>query len=198
MGTNCTLSNPNPAASAAGTSVIATITSTAATTPFGSYTVEVTGTNTGQQKIASFTVNIKDFTLGLGMSEITIPQPPPGQSSAVTVPITLTAENNFNTSTALSCVGQPAAVTCAFSPASGIPTIGGLHSTLTITGASTAAVGPHDITIKGTAGALIRQQTLEVDLWGANFIQAVTPTTQNVTSGSSLLLTPLPSRRSAE
>jgi len=185
VGTNCTLSNANPAATAAGTSVTATITSTAATTPFGTYTVQVTGTNSGQQKIASFTVNIKDFSLDMGVSEITIPQPPPGQSSVVTVPITLTAENSFNTSTTLSCVGQPAGVTCVFAPASGVPTIGGLHSTLTITGASTAAVGPHDITVKSTAGTLIRQQTLEVDLWGPNFTQAVTPTTQNVIAGSS-------------
>jgi len=63
-GTNCTLSNVNPAASATGASVTATIISTPATTPFGTYTVQVTGTNSAQSKTASFTVNIKDFTLG--------------------------------------------------------------------------------------------------------------------------------------
>jgi hypothetical protein len=185
LGTNCTLSNANPAATSTGTSVTATITSTAATTPPGSYLVDVTGTTSGGSKPTQFTINVKDFTLGLGSSAITIPQPPPSQSSKVTVPITLTAENGFNSSTTLACVGQPTGVTCAFSPASGTPTVGGLHSTLTITGASTAAIGPHDITIKGTAGTLIRQQTLEVDLWGPNFTQAVTPATQNVTAGSS-------------
>src|SRR5438270_2239011 len=129
-----------------------------------------------------FTVNIKDFTVGIGMGDITIPHPPAGQSSTVTVPVTLTAKNGFNTSTSLFCIGQPAGVTCAFSPASGIPTIGGLHSTLTITAASTAVAGAHGITVKATAGTLIRQQTLEVDLWGPNFTQAVTPTSQNVTA----------------
>jgi len=134
-GGGCTLSNANPAATAAGTSVTATITSNAATTPPGTYTVRVQGTNSSQSKVAQFTVNIKDFTLGTGTGAITIPQPPPGQSSSRTVPVTLTALNGYNSSTALSCTGQPAGMTCAFSPASGIPTIGGLHSTLTVTGA---------------------------------------------------------------
>src|SRR5205823_6475173 len=47
VGTACNLSNLNPAATAAGTSVTATITSTAATTPAGPYTVQVTGTTAG-------------------------------------------------------------------------------------------------------------------------------------------------------
>ena len=188
-GMGCTLSNLNPAASAAGTSVTATITSTVATTPFGAYTVQVTGTNSAQSKTASFTVNIKDFTLALGTGAITIPQPPPGQSSSVTIPVTLTAENGFNTSTALACTGQPAGVTCAFAPASLVPTIGGINSTLTLTGASTAIASDYNIVVKGTAGTLIRQQTLAVHLWGHNFTQAVTPTTQNATAGASAAYT---------
>ncbi len=189
LGTSCTLSNPNPAASAAGTSVTATIISSAATTPQGTYIVDVTGTNSSQQKAVSFTVQIKDFTLGAGTNAITLPQPPPGQSSALHVPLTLTAQNGYNSSTILSCGGQPAGVTCAFAPASGVPTIGGLGSILTISGASTAAAGPHDITVKATAGTLIRTQVITVTLWGPNFTQAVTPTTQNVTNGSSAAYT---------
>src|SRR5205823_847422 len=142
-----------------------------------------------QSKTANFTLNIKDFTLALGTGAITIPQPPPGQSSSLTVPVTLTALNNFNSSTALSCMGQPAGVTCAFSPASVIPTGGGINSTLTITGASTAVPGPYNITVKGTAGTLVRPQTLAVNLWGPNFTQVVTPTLQNVVAGSSTAYT---------
>ena len=44
--------NSNPAASSAGTSVIATITSNAATTPTGSYTVQVTGTTAAGSHMA--------------------------------------------------------------------------------------------------------------------------------------------------
>ena len=189
VGMNCALSNANPAATSTGASVTATISSTAATTPFGTYTVQVTGTNSAQSKTASFTVNIKDFTLALGTGAITIPQPPPGQSSSVTVPVTLTAENGFNTSTALSCAGQPAGVTCAFAPASLIPTIAGINSTLTLTGASTALAAIDNITVKGTAGTLIRQQAIAVTLWGPNFTQAVTPATQNVINGNSTTFT---------
>src|SRR5207248_2201549 len=148
--------------------------------PAGSYAVQLTGTTTGGSKPANFTVNVKDFTLALGTGAITIPQPPPGQSSSLTVPVTLTALNSFNSSTALACTGQPAGVTCAFSPASLIPTGGGIQSTLTVTAASTAVPGPYNVSVKGTAGTLVRQQTLAVTLWGPNFTQAVTPTLQNV------------------
>jgi len=188
-GGGCTLSNANPAATAAGTSVTATITSNAATTPPGTYTVRVQGTNSSQSKVAQFTTNIKDFTLGTGAGAITIPQPPSGQSSSRTVPVTLTALNGYNSSTALSCTGQPAGVTCAFAPASGIPTALGLHSTLTVTGASTAVAGDYNLTVKATAGTLIRTQPLAVHLWGPNFTQAVTPATQNVVAGSSTTYT---------
>src|SRR5205085_771697 len=172
----CVVSNVNPAASAGGTSVTATITSSASTTPSGSYTVQVTGATTGGSKMVPFTVNIKDFTLDTGAGAITIPRAPPGQSSTLTVPLTLTAQNSYNTSTTLSCTGQPAGVTCAFAPASGIPTALGLHSTLTVTGASTAVAGDYNLTVKATAGTLIRTQPLAVHLWGHNFTQAITPT----------------------
>ncbi len=173
-GTACNLSNLNPAASAAGTSVTATITSNAGTTPQGTYTVDITGTNSGQQKTASFTVQIKDFTLGLGTNAITIPQPPPGQSSSVTVPITLTAENGFNSSTTLSCVGQPAGVTCAFSPASGIPTIGGLHSTFDHHRREHRCRRPPRHHREGHGRNADPHQVITVTLWGPNFTQAVT------------------------
>src|SRR5207245_3549442 len=87
-GMSCALSNVNPLASSTGTSVTATIASNASTTPFGTYTLQVTGTVSGQQKQASFTVNIKDFTLGLGTGAITVPQPPSGHSSTLTGQVT--------------------------------------------------------------------------------------------------------------
>ena len=43
--------------------------------------------------------------------------------------------------------------------------------------------------MKGTAGTLIHQQPLSVTTGGHNFTQAVTPTTQNVTAGSSAAYT---------
>src|SRR5439155_25950517 len=131
------------------------------------------------------TTNVKDFTLGLGTGAITIPLPPAGQSSSIMVPVTLTGLNGFNTSTALACVGQPAGMTCAFAPASIIPTPGGVNSTLTVTSSSTVAVNVFALQVKGTAGTLIHQQPLSVTTGGMNFTQAVTPATQNVTAGSS-------------
>jgi hypothetical protein len=136
-----------------------------------------------------FTVKIKDFTLGLGTGAITIPQPPSGQSSSLTVPITLTALNTYNTSTALSCTGQPTGITCAFSPASGIPTALGLHPVLTVTSAGTVPIGTYHLQVKATAGTLIRTQALDVTDFGPNFTQAVALTTQNVIAGASTTYT---------
>ncbi|MFL6301006.1 MAG: FG-GAP-like repeat-containing protein [Terriglobales bacterium] len=184
-GTACNLSASNPAATATGTSVTATITSTAASTPPGSYTVQVTGTTASGSKMAQFTVNIKDFKLLTGTSVITIPQPPPGQSSSVTVPVTLTALNSYNSSTALTCTGQPAGITCAFSPPSGIPTVGGLHSTLTVTSTGTVLRNTYHLQVKAAAGTLIRLQGLDVSDFGPNFTQSIVPTTQSIAAGTS-------------
>src|SRR5882762_2490221 len=175
-------------ASATGITFTATVNATSAATA-GNYTVNVTGTNSGQQRIYSFTAQVKDFTLGLGAGAITIPQPPAGQSSSVTVPVTLTGLNGFNTSTALACVGQPAGMTCAFAPASVIPTPGGVTSTLTVTSSSTVATNVFGLQVKGTSGTLTHQQPLSVTTGGMNFTQAVTPATQNVVAGSSTAYT---------
>jgi subtilisin family serine protease len=188
-GINCKLSNVNPVASAAGTSVAATISSIADTTPPGTYTVQVTGTSVSGSKTAQFTANIKDFTLATGTAAITIPHPPAGQAVGVAIPVTLTALSGFNSSTSLSCTGQPSGITCVFSPGSGIPTIGGLHSTLTVTSISTVLPKTYHLHVRAAAGTLIRLQALDVTDFGPNFTQAVAPATQNVLAGSSVVYT---------
>jgi len=50
-------------------------------------------------------------------------------------------------------------------------------------------VASFPLTVKATAGTLVRQQAIAVTLWGPNFTQAVTPTTQNVTNGNSTTFT---------
>src|SRR5206468_599260 len=97
--------------------------------------------------------------------------------------------NGFNSSTALSCTGQPTGITCAFSPASGVPTMSGLHATLTVTSTSTVLPSTYHLQVKAIAGTLIRTQTLDVTDFGPNFTQAITPATQNVTNGSSAAYT---------
>ncbi len=115
-GVTCTVP-ASTTTSATGISFTATV-NASADAAAGNYTITVTGVNSGQQRMYSFTAQVKDFTLAPSTGAITIPQPPPGQSSSVALPVTITGLNGFNTSTAFACTGQPAGMTCAFAPAS--------------------------------------------------------------------------------
>src|SRR5439155_13971126 len=71
--------------SSTGVTLTVTVNATSAATA-GNYAVDVAGTNSGEERMYSFTAQVKDFTVGLGTGATTIPRPPAGQSSAVTVP----------------------------------------------------------------------------------------------------------------
>ena len=167
-GTTCTLSNSNPLASAAGTSVFATIISTAATTPAGSYTVQVTGTTANGQKTAQFTVNIKDFALDVEPDTQTITAT--GGTVLADYTLTATALNGFNSAVSLTCaIPLPLGVTCGFGAAHVssipvLPTALGVPVTFRITVTSSAAPNQYDLNIRGTTGTLIRLEPVELQL----------------------------------
>jgi hypothetical protein len=165
-GMACNLSNANPVASAAGTSVIATLTSTAATTPSGTYTVQVTGTTAAGSHMAQFTVNIKDFSLGVS---------PDSQSIAHTggplnFTATLTALNGFNSFSTLTCMGPlPAGITCAFgasntSSLNVLPTGPGANANVRISVANGTASNSYPITIRAVSGLISRTQAITVNV----------------------------------
>ena len=93
-----------------------------------------------------------DFSLAASPASATV-----AQGSGVGDTITVTPQNGFSGSVALSASGLPSGVTASFSPAS---TTG--SSTLTLSASSTAATGTKLVTITGTSGSLSHTTTLNL------------------------------------
>jgi PKD repeat protein len=93
-----------------------------------------------------------DFGIGTSSASASITQ---GSSTIDT--ITITPQNGFTGSVALSASGLPTGVTASFSPSS---TTG--SSTLTFTASSTATTGTKAVTITGTSGSLSHSTTLNL------------------------------------
>jgi phospholipase C len=97
------------------------------------------------------------FTLSPSPSSVTIAQD--GQRTST---ITITPQNGFSGSVALSASGLPSGVTAAFNPSAATTS-----STLTLTASATAATGTVTVTITGTSGVLTSNTTLTLTVNGS-------------------------------
>jgi hypothetical protein len=78
-----------------------------------------------------------------------------GQSSTST--ITLTSQYGFSGTVTLTCSsGLPSGASCAFAPASLVPSADGVTSTLTISTTAATPAGNFSLSIAGTSGAIVR------------------------------------------
>jgi cellulose 1,4-beta-cellobiosidase len=120
----------------------------ASTTAAGNYTITVTGTSgTLAAVTTSFTLTVTGtggYTLKPSAATLTVA---PGASGTDT--ITVTDISPFTGTVAFAASGMPTGVTAAFSPTSSTTS-----SVLTLTVASTTAVGNYTITVTGTSGTL--------------------------------------------
>jgi len=99
-----------------------------------------------------------DFSVSCSPSSLSVPQ---GGSGASTC--TVTSTNSFNSAVSLSCIGQPAGVTCTFVPTSVTPPANGsANSALTVNVSGSAAVGTSSFSVQGVSGALIRSTNLSL------------------------------------
>jgi hypothetical protein len=145
--------------SSTGTGVSVMIATTAAV-PAGTYTVHVNGSNSGQTRSMSFTVDVRDFSLEVSPSSQTIAGT---TSGSTTFTVTLTSLNGFASSVSLSCGSPiPTGLTCAYSPSSLVPSGGGSTSTLTVNVTASNTQGDHPVIIRAASGTLVRQQTFTV------------------------------------
>jgi hypothetical protein len=145
--------NPSASGTGVGVSVISS-----ASTPAGTYAVHVNGSNSGQTRSMTFTVDVRDFSLDISPASQTIPGTGTGST---TFSLTLTALNGFTSGVSLSCLGPlPVGLTCSFSPSSVVPGGAGSPSTLTVTVTATNTQGAHPVTVRAASGTLIRQQTV--------------------------------------
>jgi hypothetical protein len=98
----------------------------------------------------SSTAPAPDFSIAESPASLSVAQGANGTSS-----VTISPQNGFSGSVALSASGLPSGVTASFNPAS---TTG--SSTLTLSASSTAATGNATVTITGTSGSLTHTATL--------------------------------------
>jgi PKD repeat protein len=98
----------------------------------------------------SSTAPAPDFSMSASPATLSLAQGANGTSS-----VTISPQNGFSGSVALSASGLPSGVTASFSPAS---TTG--SSTLTLSASSTAATGNATVTVTGTSGSLTHTATL--------------------------------------
>jgi 6-phosphogluconolactonase (cycloisomerase 2 family) len=157
-GMACNLSNANPAATSTGTSVTATITSSAATTPTGSYTVQVTGTTSaGAHPALPFTVNVK----GIINAVSPLVQSVQSAGSQANFTVTTTALNGFTGSATLSCVAPlPTGLSCGFGPSntatlSITPSAIGTNTNLRVTVANGTPVGQYHLSANAASGTTL-------------------------------------------
>jgi hypothetical protein len=162
-----------------GTSTLTLTASSTATT--GTFAVTLTGTSGSLSHTATFSLNVNaagvpDFSLLASPSSLTITQGASGTST-----ITVTPQNGFTGSIALSASGLPTGV--SFSPTSITGT-----SMLTVTASSTATTGTFPVTLTGTSGSLSHTTTVSLTVNAASvpsFALSGSPGSVSITQGTS-------------
>jgi len=120
------------------------------------------------------------FSLSASPSAVSVVEGNAGSST-----ITSTVVGGFNAAVTLSASGQPSGVTIGFNPAS---ITGTSNSTMSITVASTVAVGTYPITIKGTSGAITETTTVNLTVTApvaGSFTLSVSPSSGYLDQGQS-------------
>jgi len=149
--------SPNP------TTKTGTLTLTAASTASpGASTVTINGTSGSLTASTTVTVTVAasataNFTLASSPTSLTV-----AQGGSGTTTISVTPQNGFTGSVALSATGLPTGVTATFSPSSATAT-----STLTLAASSTATAGSATVTIQGASGSLSQTVTLPLTVSAA-------------------------------
>ena len=99
-----------------------------------------------------------DFSVACSPSSLSVVQ---GGSGASTC--TVTSTNGFNSAVNLSCIGQPAGVSCSFVPVAVTPPANGSGaSALTVNVAGSTATGNYNVSVQGVSGSLIRSTNLSL------------------------------------
>jgi pseudomonalisin len=159
-----------------GTSTLGVATS--ATTPAGSYTLTINGTDGVISHTTSVTLVVSaiDFSLSAAPASQTVNQ---GNSTSYTV--TQTAINGYSGTVSFSVTGLPAGATSTFTPAS---ITGSGTSTLTIATSATTPIGSYPLTITGTDGTHTHTATVTLVVAPAgDFQMATTIASQSVNPG---------------
>jgi uncharacterized membrane protein len=116
----------------------------------GSYTLTVTATGAGVTKKLSLTLQVPTPVISAGLTSMSVTR---GQTA--TMKITSSMLGGFSSAVSFSVSGLPVGVTGSFAPAT-LPAPGAGQTTLTLTASKTATAGRSTITIKATAGSVVK------------------------------------------
>jgi uncharacterized membrane protein len=152
-----------PSVTGSGTSTMSVTTS--ATTPPGTYTITVTGTDSGTEGAPAQNTSVTlvvtssagaNFTISASPASLTLKR---GANGSYTV--TVTALNGFAGTVKLSVSGLPANTVSAFKPTT---ITGSGNATLAVGSQTTASTGTSTITITGTSGGQVQSTTVSLTL----------------------------------
>jgi hypothetical protein len=152
--TTCSLSPDSVNITSGPQSVSLNVTTTSSTSA-GSYTLTVTGTDSGLTSSTSVSLTVTSapsggsFTLGASSGTISV-----ARGSRATDTITVTPSGGFTGSVNLSVSGLPKFTSGSFSPNPVSVSGSASSSTLTVTANKHAARGTYSLTVTGTSGSL--------------------------------------------
>jgi subtilisin family serine protease len=166
--------SPNPTTASSTMTV-----TTSTTTPAGSYTLIISGTNGTLTHTTTVVLNIPDFSLSALPGFLSI-----AQGTSKTSTITVGSLNGFTGTVDLSLSGIPANASSSLSPTS-VTNSG--TSTMTVN-AGTAIPGSYQLTVTGTSGTLTHNTIATINITApqpSDFSISASPTSRTVGRGAS-------------
>ena len=182
----------SPTSASASTPSTLTVTTTAGTTPGGSYTLTITGTSGSLSHQTTVQLDVSDFTIAASPASLNVTAGGGGTST-----VTLTALGGYSSAVTLAVTGPsplPSGMTATFSPNPVTPTASGAGSTLTIATTSATPAGSYTLTVTGagadgTTHATTVAVTVTVVTAPPDFAITVAPTSQSVSGGKAATYT---------
>ncbi|MFI5303586.1 MAG: beta strand repeat-containing protein [Nitrospiria bacterium] len=177
----CNLAPASVTPVANGTATSSMSLATTSITPLGTYTATITGSAAGQNRTATYSLTVNDFSLSATPAAAVTSA---GTSTATT--LTVTSLNGFNSAVALTCSISPAdpTVSCSYNFTSVTPAANGTAtSTLTVSTAATTPLGTYTVTMTGISGG--QTHTATYSLAVNNFSVAASPVSVTTSIGNS-------------
>ncbi|HET9184274.1 MAG TPA: protease pro-enzyme activation domain-containing protein [Candidatus Angelobacter sp.] len=153
------------------------ITTTAGTTPAGSYALTITATDGVLTHTAGVTLVVSDFTVSAAPSSQSA-----NQGTTANYTITLSALDGFTNTVSFSISGLPTGATATFTPAS---VAGSGTSTLAITTTTSTPTGSYPLTITGSDGVLTHTTSINLAVTVPDFSLSANPASQTIVNGAS-------------